>query len=253
MRVSLGQALIIENVTGAAGATGVGRVARAAPDGYTLSLGNWGTHVLNGALYTLKYDLLKDTEPVALLASNPQVIVAKKTVPAKDLKELVAWLRANQSKVSAGTGGFGSPSHVGGIYFQNSTGTEFQFVSYRGTGPAMQDLVAGHVDLIFDQALNALPFVQSGNVKAFAVTAKTRLSAAPDIPTVDEAGVPGLYISVWFGLWAPKGTPQAVVAKHNSAVVDALGDPAVRRRRVLVGFLCPLALAQLVERALDCR
>jgi tripartite-type tricarboxylate transporter receptor subunit TctC len=230
MRQTLGQTIVVENVTGAAGSIGVGRVARAAPDGYTVSVGHWSTHVVNGAIYPLQYDLLNDFEPISLLASNPQLIVTKKALPAKDLKGLIAWLKANPDKASQGTAGAGSASHVGGIYFQKQTGTTFQFVPYRGTGPAMQDLVAGQIDLMLDQAANSLPQVRSGTVNAFAVTAKTRVPAAPDIPTVDEAGVPGLYIAIWHALLLPKGTPKDIVAKLNAAVVEALADPAVRKR-----------------------
>jgi tripartite-type tricarboxylate transporter receptor subunit TctC len=230
MRQSLGQTVIIENVTGAAGSIGVGRVARAAPDGYTISIGHWSTHVVNGAIYQLAYDVLNDFEPISLVASNPQLIVAKKTFPPNDLKGLIDWLKANPDKASEGTAGAGSASHVSGIYFQKATGTSFQFVPYRGTGPAMQDLVAGQIDIMFDQAGNSLPQVRNGSVKVYAVTAKSRLLSAPDIPTVDEAGLPNFYIAVWHALWVPKGTPKDVVAKLTNAVVDALADPAVRSR-----------------------
>jgi tripartite-type tricarboxylate transporter receptor subunit TctC len=230
MRQSLGQTVIIENVTGAAGSIGVGRVARAAPDGYMISIGHWSTHVVNGAIYQLAYDVLNDFEPISLVASNPQLIVAKKTFPPNDLKGLIDWLKANPDKASEGTAGAGSASHVSGIYFQKATGTSFQFVPYRGTGPAMQDLVAGQIDIMFDQAGNSLPQVRNGSVKVYAVTAKSRLLSAPDIPTVDEAGLPNFYIAVWHALWVPKGTPKDVVAKLTNAVVDALADPAVRSR-----------------------
>jgi tripartite-type tricarboxylate transporter receptor subunit TctC len=239
MRVSLGQQVIIENVAGAGGSTGVGRVVRAAPDGYTISIGHWSTHVVNGAIYDLPYDLLKDLEPVAQLPSNPQWVVTKKSVPANNLKEFIAWLKVNQSKVSAGTAGPGSASHVAGVYFQNITGTKFPFVPYRGTGPALNDLIAGQIDLIVDQTSNSMAQVQAGTIKAFAVTAKARLAAAPDIPTVDEAGVPGLYISVWYGLWVPKGTPRDVIAKLNAAAVDAMADPNVRNRMMAQGLEIP--------------
>src|SRR5271169_1671681 len=228
MRGSLGQTVIIENVTGADGSIGVGRVARAAPDGYTLSVGQWSTHVLNGAAYKLAYDLLKDFEPVALLATNPQVIVTNTAVPAKDLVELITWLKPNQGKVSVG---IASMSHrVAAVYFQNKTGARFVFVPYRGAGPAMQDLVARQIDMMFDQAANSLPQLRNRTIKAYAVTAKERLASAPDIPTVDEAGLPGFYIAVWTALWAPAGTPKPVIAKLNGAVVEALGNPLVRSR-----------------------
>jgi len=239
MRVALGQAIIIENVTGAAGTIGTGNVARAAPTGYTLSVGFLGTHVLNGALYKLPYDVLQDFEPIALLASNPQLIVAKRAMPAKDLRELIDWLKANPDKASQGTAGVGSPAHVSGAFFQSATGTRFAFVPYRGAAPAMQDLIGGQVDLMFDQASNSLPHVRNGKIKVYAVTANTRLAAAPEIPTVDEAGVPGFYASVWTGMWAPKGTPRDVIGKLNTAVVNALADPRVRRRFTDLGQEIP--------------
>ena len=248
MRLSLGQTIIIENVTGAGGSIGVGRVARAEPDGYTLGLGFLGTHVLNGAVYTLQYDVVKDFEPIALIASNPQLIVAKSTVPANNLKELIAWLATNPSKASQGTAGVGSPSHVSGLFFQTVTGTSFQFVPYRGgAGPAMQDLVGGHIDLMFDMALNSLPHIRDGRIKAYAVADKVRLASAPDIPTVDEAGLPGFYMSLWFGLWVPRGTTMEVVAKFNAAVVDALGDPMVRERLANLGMEIPAREQQTPE------
>src|SRR5512138_1244760 len=185
LRASLGQMVVVENTTGAAGTIGTGRVVRAAPDGYMVLIGHWSTHVVNGAIYPLTFDLLNDFEPISLIASNPQLLVTRKTVPAKDLAELIAWVKANQDKISAGTAGAGAASHVSGVYFQSVTGTKFTFVPYRGTGPAIQDLVAGNLDLMFDQAANSLPQVRNGNIRAFAVTAKTRLTSAPDIPTVD--------------------------------------------------------------------
>jgi tripartite-type tricarboxylate transporter receptor subunit TctC len=239
MRVALGQQVVIENVTGAGGSIGVGRAVRAPADGYTLSIGHLGTHVVNGAIYPLQYDLLNDLEPVALLTSNPMMLVTKNAVAAKDLNELVAWLKASDGKVTAGTAGVGSGSHFSGVYLQNLIGARFQFVPYRGTGPALQDLVAGQIDMIVDQASNSLPHVRSGNIKAYAVTASTRLPAAPDIPSVDEAGLPGFHVSLWSGLWVPKGTPKDVVAKLNAAVMDAFADPAVRRRLGDLGLEIP--------------
>ena len=235
MRASLGQTVVIENVTGAGGSIGTGRVARAAPDGYTLVIGIWTTHVVNGAIYALQYDVLNDFEPVALLANNPQVIVAKKSMPANDLKGLIAWLKLNPDKASAGTAGVASPQHVLGVFFQSATGTRFQFVHYRGGGPATQDLVAGQIDLIIGDQVTSLPQIRSGNIKAYAVTNKNRLTAAPDIPTVDEAGLPGFYTTVWNAIWAPKGTPKNVIMKLNAAVVGELADSAIRRRLADLG------------------
>jgi tripartite-type tricarboxylate transporter receptor subunit TctC len=239
MRATLGQSIIVENVTGAAGSIGVGRVARAAPDGYTLSIGHWSTHVVNGAIYPLPYDLLRDLEPIVLLPSNPMIVVSKSAVPAKNLNEFVGWIKANEGKVSAGTAGAGSATHVAGVYFQNVTGTRFQFVPYRGTGPALQDLVAGQIDFIVDQASNSLQHVRDGKIRAYAVTASARLPSAPDIPTVAEAGLPSLDISVWYGLWAPKGTPKETIAKLNAAAVQALSEPAVRQRFAELGLDMP--------------
>ena len=239
MRAALGQQVIIENVAGAGGSTGIGRVVRAPPDGYTVSIGHWSTHVVNGAIYDLPYDLLKDLAPVAQLPSNPMWVVTNKRVPATNLKELVAWLKLNESKVSAGTAGSGSASHIAGVYFQQITGTHFPFVPYRGTGPALNDLIAGQIDLIVDQTSNSMAQVKGGAIKAYAVTAKERLPAAPDVPTVDEAGAPGLYISVWYGLWVPKGTPRDVIARLNAAAVDAMADPTVRSRMATFGLEIP--------------
>ena len=235
MTVSLGQSVIIENVTGAAGSIAVGRVVRATPDGYTLSIGHIGTHVLNGAIYSLQYDLLKDLEPIAIVASNPQLLVGKRGIPATTLQDLIVWIKAHPGKVLVGTAGVGSPSHVSGIYLQNTIATPLLMVPYRGAGPALQDLIAGHLDLLFDQASNSLPQVRGKTVTAYAVTAKTRLVAAPDIPTVDEAGLSGFYVSVWHGFWVPKGTPKDVITKLDAAVVDALADSKVRERLAELG------------------
>ena len=235
MRASLGQTIIIENVGGASGNIGVGRVARAAPDGYTLILGSWPTHVLNAAIFTLPYDPLNDFEPVSLVAAQPLFIIAKKAMPAKDLAELIAWLKANPDKATQGTAGTGGASHLAGVFFQKATGTRYQLVPYRGSAPAMQDLLAGQIDMMIDLAASSTPHVRAGNVKAYAVTSKTRLAAAPDVPTVDEAGLPGYYVSSWHAIWVPKATPKPVIAKLNAAVVDALADPTVRKRLADVG------------------
>jgi tripartite-type tricarboxylate transporter receptor subunit TctC len=239
MRVSLGQTILVENVTGAGGTIGVVRAAQAAPDGYTLSLGHLGTHVVNGAIYPLKIDLLNDFEPVALLASNPMMVVTKNDIPAKTFRELLDWLKGNAGKIAVGTAGVGSGSHFSAVYLQTLTGLTFNFVPYRGTGPALQDLVAGQIDMIVDQASNSMAQVQGGKIRAYAITDTKRLGAAPDIPTADEAGLPGFHISLWSALWAPKGTPKDVVAKLNAALVDALADPAVRQRFADAGLEIP--------------
>jgi tripartite-type tricarboxylate transporter receptor subunit TctC len=236
MRTFLGQPVLIENVGGAAGSIGVGRAARAAPDGYTLSLGNWATHVVNSAIYPLNFDVLTDFDPVSLIVTQPEIVVARKTLPADDLKGLIAWLKANPDKAVQGTSGVGSAGHVAGVFFQKVTGTQYQFVPYRGLAPAMQALVAGQVDMLIDVPASSVPQVRAGTVTAYAVTAKTRLAALPDVPTVDEAGLPGFYASVWYALWLPKDTPKAVSAKLNAAVVDALADATVRQRLADLGM-----------------
>ena len=230
MRVTLGQPIIIENIAGAGGTIGVARAARASPDGYTAVIGNWGSFVVSAAVYSLSYDVLGDFEPVALLATEPTVIVARKTLPANDLRELIAWLKNNPDKASVGASGVGGPSHIFGVFFQKETGTRFQIVPYRGAGPAIQDLVAGQIDIMITGPTILLNLVRAGNIKAYAVTAKTRMAAAPDIPTVNEAGLPGFYLQVWHGVWVPKGTPKDVVGSLNTAIVDALADSNVRSR-----------------------
>jgi tripartite-type tricarboxylate transporter receptor subunit TctC len=236
MRLSLGQPVIVENVTGAAGTIGTGRVARAAPDGYTFGMGFLGTLVLNGAIYPLPYDVVKDLDPIALISSNPHVIVANAAVPAKNLRELIAWLKLNPDKASAGTAGAGTTTHLGGILFQQSAGVRFQLVPYRGAAPALQDVMAGQIDLMIDVASDCLPFLQSGKIKAFAVTASARLASATAIPTVDEAGLPGFHMSTWYGLYGPNAMPRDVLAKLNAATVSALADGTVRRRLADLGL-----------------
>jgi tripartite-type tricarboxylate transporter receptor subunit TctC len=213
--------------------------ATQAADGYTISIGNFSSHVLTGAIYTIQYDVLRDLEPVALLATNPQLIISKNAVPANDLKELVAWLKSNPDKASAGTAGVGSLSHVAGVFFQRETGTRFHFVPYRGVNLAQQDLIGEHIDLLFDQAPSALPSVLAGKVRAYAVTAKTRLDSAPAIPTVDEAGLPELHMSVWSALWVPTGTPNEAIAKLNAAAVESMNDAVVRKRLGDLGLDIP--------------
>jgi tripartite-type tricarboxylate transporter receptor subunit TctC len=231
MGQSLGQPVVIENVTGAGGTIAAGRGARAAPDGYTLDLATWSTHVVTPVLYQLQYDVFRDFEPVAWLTQTPLLLVSRKDIPANDLKELVAWLKSNAVLL----GSAGGTDQVAGYLLQQQTGAKIQVVPYRGLAPAMQDLLAGRIDLLFDQPSDAMPQIRSGTIKGYAVTASTRAAVAPDIPTVDEAGLPGLHISPWHSLWLPKGTPPAVIAKLNAAAIDALADAAVRKRLGDVG------------------
>jgi len=238
MSRALGVNVLVEDITGAAGTVGVGRVAHASPDGYTISLGHWSTHVVNGAIYKLSYDLLRDFEPIALLPSNPMLIVSRTTVPATNLKELIAWIKSKDN-VDAGTAGVGSGSHIAGVYFEEMGDVRLQFVPYRGTGPALLDMIGGRIDVMVDQASNSAQQVRDGKIRAYAVTAKTRLPTFPDIPTVDEAGVPGFHINIWHGLWAPAGTPKDIVAKLNRATIAALADPLVRERLAALGLDIP--------------
>jgi tripartite-type tricarboxylate transporter receptor subunit TctC len=233
MRAPLGQPVVIENVGGAGGSIAVGRLARAAPDGYTIDIGQWDTHV-GSIVYKLNYDLQKDFEPIGLMSINPQLMVAKKALPANDLKGLVAYAKANPGKVTFVNQN--AAAQVTGILFQRQTGTEVQFIPYRGAGPAMQDLLAGQVDLLVVQAAAALPQIQAGAIKAIANLSPQRSATLPDIPTSDEGGVPGLYASGWFGFFAPKGTPKDVIAKLNGAMVEALADPAIRKRYADLGL-----------------
>jgi tripartite-type tricarboxylate transporter receptor subunit TctC len=231
MGKELGQQIIIDNVTGAAGTIAMGKLAHAAPDGYTIGIGHLGTNVVNGIIYkNLNYDLLGDLVPVARLPSNPLLVVTSNQVPAKDMKELVAYLKANADKVSGGTAGMGSGSHIGVLAFHAGTGTNYQLVPYRGTGPAVQDLIANQIQIMIDQSSNSLPHVRAGKIRAYAVTSKARSAAAPDIPTTAEAGFPGIEVTIWQGLWAPKGTPAEIIAKLNGAAVAALKDPEIRRK-----------------------
>src|SRR6187402_889383 len=230
MKTTLGETLLVENVTGAGGSVGVGRAVRSPPDGYTISFGHLGTHVANGAIYKLGYDLVTDLEPVALLPSNPMIIVSKNAVPAKSLKELLDWLKSRPSPPTAGTAGAGSGSHIAGVYFESVSGIKLQYVPYRGTAPALNDLIAGQIDVIVDQTSNSINQVRAGTIRAYAITDDKRLSSAPDIPTAEEAGLKGFNMTLWSGLWVPKGTPKEIVTKLNAAAVEALNDPAVRKQ-----------------------
>jgi tripartite-type tricarboxylate transporter receptor subunit TctC len=235
MRQALGQPVIVENVGGAGGSIGVGRVARATPDGYTIVLEIWTTAVVNGAIYDLSYDVQKDFAPISPVSDGPNIVVSKKSLPADDLKGLIAWLKDNPDKATAGTSGVGSPQHMGGLLFQNMTGTHFQFAHYRGGGQITQDLVAGQIDLVISDLITAVPQVHAGTIKGYAITGKNRTPIAPEIPTVDEAGLPGFYNSVWQGVWAPAGTPPEAIAKLNAALVETLEDPGVHKRLSDVG------------------
>jgi len=239
MRRFLGQTVVVDNVTGAGGSIGVGRVARAAPDGYTISIGHWGTHVVNGAYYDLPFDLLKDLDPVGMFADNPQVVVSNNNIPAKDLKQLVAWIKGNPDQLKFGTGGIGGASHMAGIYFMNRIGAKTEYIAYRGGAPAMAALLGGEVNVYVTQVASAVGQTRAGKIRAYMVTAKNRQAAAPEIPTADEAGLPGLYTSVWHALWVPKGTPKDANMKLNAALVEAVGDTAVRKRFADLGQEIP--------------
>jgi tripartite-type tricarboxylate transporter receptor subunit TctC len=239
MRPTLSQSVIVENVSGANGTLGVGRVARTPRDGYTISIGDWSTHVVNGALYNLSYDVLKDFEAVVLLCRNPYLIVGRKTIPANDLNGFITWLKANQGKALAGAAGVGNVAHLGGIFFQNAISTSLQFVHYRGGSQYMQDLISGQIDMVVANPADCLPHIRAGTIKVYAVTDKNRMTAASDIPTVDEAGLPGLYFFNWKAIWVRAGTPKHLIAKLNSAAVNALGDPRVRARLADLGQEVP--------------
>ena len=236
MRGILGQSVIIENVAGAAGSIGVGRAVRSPADGYTLSIGTSTTHMLTGGLYTLPFDLLKDLEPIILIGSEPLLIVGRKSLPADDLKGLIAYLKANPDKASVGVAGVGAAGHLAGISFQKETGTRFQFVPYRGNAPAMQDLLAGQIDFMIEPASNFKSLISSGSIKPYAVTGRARLPSSPEIPTADEAGLPGFFASLWYGLWVPKDTPRQIIAKLNATLVRILADPSVQMRFEQLGI-----------------
>src|SRR5258707_3103077 len=233
MRVPLGQPVVIENVGGAGGSIGVGRVARAAPDGYTFDIGQWDTHV-GSIIYKLDYDLEKDFEPIAMVTNNPQLMVAKNDLPANTLGELVSWMKANPGKINFVNQN--AAANVTGVLFENFTRQKVQCIPYRDAGPAMTDLMSGTVDLLVVQGAVALPQIRASKIKALANLSAARSASMPDIPTSDETGVPGLYMSGWFGFWAPKGTPKDVIAKLNAATVEALADPAIQKRFTELGL-----------------
>jgi tripartite-type tricarboxylate transporter receptor subunit TctC len=241
MKLSLGETVLIENTTGAGGSIGVGRAVHSPPDGYTVSFGHLGTHVANGAIYKLNYDLAADLEPVVLLPSNPMVIVSKNAVPAKTLNELLDWLKSRPEPAAAGTAGAGSGTHVAGLGFESATGIKLQYVPYRGTGPAMNDLVGGQIDIIVDQLSNSINQIRAGTIRAYAVTDTKRSEQAPEIPTVDEAGLSGFHMTLWSGLWVPKGAPKEIIAKLNGAALDALKDPETRKQLENLGLQMPPA------------
>jgi tripartite-type tricarboxylate transporter receptor subunit TctC len=222
--------VIVENVTGADGTIATNRVARGTPDGYTFVIGSWNTHVANGLIYSLQYDVVKDFEPVMLLPAAPMVLIAKKATPAADLKGFIAWLKANPDKASVGTAGVGSPPHMLALLFRNRTETRFSFIPYRGAGPAMQDVIAGQIDATFITVAPALPQVAAGSIKAFGLTADKRVAAAPELPTMDEAGLPDFHFSYWSGLFAPRGTPKDIVSAVGAAAVAAMRDPQTRQK-----------------------
>jgi len=239
MRPMLGQTIVIENVAGAAGTIGVGRAVRAPADGYTIQIGTSTTNLLTGGLYPLSFDLLNDLEPIIQIASEPMLIVGRKALPPNDLKELIAWLKANPDKASVGIPGVGGTGHLTGLAFQKETGTKFQFVPYRGNAPALQDLVAGQIDLQIEPASNYYAQVKAGAIKPYAITAKARIAAAREIPTTEEAGLPGFHAVLWYGLWVPKSTPKDIIAKLNAVMMEALADPVSRQRFVDLGLELP--------------
>jgi tripartite-type tricarboxylate transporter receptor subunit TctC len=247
MRGVLGQPVIIENVGGAAGTLGVGRAVRSPADGYTLSIGTSTTHMLTGGLYALQFDLLRDLDPVIQIGSEPLLIVAKKSLPADDLKGLIAYLKANPDKASVGIAGVGATGHLTGISFQRETGTRFQFVPYRGNGPAMQDLLAEQIDFMIEPSSNFKSLVGAGSVKPFAITGRTRLPSSPQIPTADEAGLSGFFASLWYGLWVPKDTPKDIVARLNATMAQVLADPATKKRLDQLGIEITPAAQQSPE------
>ncbi len=236
MSRTLGQQVVIENVTGAGGTTGITRGAQATPDGYTIMMGHMGTHGAAPAVYPdIKYDPVKDFAPVGLAAGTPIVIVARKDFPSKDLKEFLAYLKANSEKLNEAHAGVGSVSFTTCALFNSLAGAKPTRVTYRGTGPALNDLVAGQVDYMCDQIVNLVPQIQAGTIKAYAVALPQRSPALPDVPTTREGGMPEFQVSAWNAVFAPKGTPPDVVKKLNAALVQAVEDPATSKRILDLG------------------
>ncbi|MGY8664163.1 tripartite tricarboxylate transporter substrate-binding protein [Bradyrhizobium sp. UFLA05-109] len=257
MSASLGQPIVVENVTGATGNIGVARLVHSTPDGYTIVIGNMATHVANGVLFSLRYDV-RDMEPIALLPSNPFIVLSHASVPAKSLTELVAWIKANPNEATLGYAGPGSGHHLAGLLFEKLTGATLRYVPYRGAAPALVDLMAGHVKLMIEQSPGAIPQLRNENIRIYAVTAATRLASAPAVPTAEEANLPGFHISIWNGLWAPKNTPQPVIARLNAAAMEAMADPTVIKRLTDLGqelppsgLQSPAALAAFQKAEID--
>ena len=258
MKTTLGQSIVGENVGGAGGSIGIGRVARATPDGYTVAIGSSETHVLNAVALNLPYDVVADFEPVVQLPAYPFLIVSPNAVPATTLKELIAWIKANPGKVTQGTVGYGTIQHMCGVVMQKAIGATWQFVPYRGGAPAMQDLLSGQFNLMCTASGSFLPLVRAKQIRAYAITMAARAQSAPDIPTADEAGLPGLHLLTWNALWAPKGTPRPVIDKLNAAAVQAMADPAFKKRMIELALemppsdqLTPEALAALQKAEID--
>jgi tripartite-type tricarboxylate transporter receptor subunit TctC len=249
MSKTLGQSVLVETVTGAGATIGLGRVISAPPDGYTLSIGNWTSHVGSPAIYPVSWNPVNDLDAIARLPVSSLMIVGKQSLPANNAKELIAWLKAKPEPATAASVGAGSGAHVCGLYFAQKTGTKLQFVFYRGGAPAMQDMLAGTIDTMCAEASQTLAHVTAHKMKAFAVMGRMRYAGLPDVPTMEEMGISGMDISFWHGLWAPKGTPKDIVDKLNAAAVKALDDPAVQQRVAALGMSLP-ANAQLTPKAL---
>ncbi len=258
MRRALNQTIVAENTSGAGGTIGVARVVHAKPDGYTMLVGQWGTNIASGAIYNLTFDPLKDLEPVGLIATQPFMIVARKDIPANNLKELIAWIKANPDKATQGNSGIGSPSHVSGILFQKAINSPIQMIPYRGAGESTQAIVSGQIDVLLNTPAVSLAQMKAGQVKVFAVADNHRVTLAPDVPTTDEAGLPGFYFTFWHALWVPKGTPKDIIAKLNGALRTALADPDIRQKMVALSQdiypleqQTPEALAKLQQQEAD--